>query len=67
LKFQGFSPLIAGDDAVTAVVAHGFQNVPQELGVKGEKTGLTADVTAPQPSAGDKFNKKKINRKSMDI
>jgi len=41
LKFQGFPPFISGNDAVSAVVASGFQNVPQELGVKEEKTGLT--------------------------
>ena len=44
LKFQGFSPFIAGDDAVAAVVASGFQNFPQELGVKGERTGLMAGI-----------------------
>jgi len=42
LKFQDFSPFIADDDAVAIVVASGFQNVPRELGVKEEKTGLTA-------------------------
>jgi hypothetical protein len=44
VKFQGFSPFITGDDAVTAVVAPGFQNALQELGVKGERTGLTAGI-----------------------
>jgi len=44
LKFQGFSPFIADDDAVAAVVAPGFQTVPQELRVKGKRTGLMAGI-----------------------
>ncbi len=37
LKFQGFSPFITDDDSVASVVASGFQNVPQALGVKEKK------------------------------